>query len=143
MDMAVLIKTDKIGMSLKAIQAQVAALTNAVRAKQMAGYFKTGVGQYGEGDIFAGISNPDCRRIATTNKSVSYEVVEELLASKIHEERFIGLVILDHKFQKEENEEDVFNLYLRNLKAVNNWDLVDLSAPNIIGKYLYKRCKSF
>jgi len=71
-------------MSLQVILAQVAALRNAAKARQVARFFKTGPGEYGEGDVFAGLTNPECRKIATTNKTASFEDVEQLLASKVH-----------------------------------------------------------
>lgn len=61
----------------------------------------------------------------------------------MHEERFIGLVILAHKLKQNDKQDEVYEVYLRNLKAVNNWDLVDNSAPHIMGNYILKRCKSF
>jgi 3-methyladenine DNA glycosylase AlkD len=128
-------------MSAQLVQAQVAKLASAVRAKQAQRYFKTGPGEYGEGDLFAGLTNPDCRQIAAHNRTAAFEEIELLLQSRVHEERFIALVILEHRFRKEA--EQAYQLYLRNLPAVNNWDLVDLSAPNIVGKYLFKRCQSF
>lgn len=71
-------------MSFKAIQAQVTALANAAKAAHSASFFKTGPGQYGHGDVFVGLTNPECRKIAADNKNVTYDVVEELLNSKIH-----------------------------------------------------------
>ncbi len=69
--------------------------------------------------------------------------MEELLGSEVHEERFIGLLILTHKLKQTDKQDDVYQMYLRNLKAVNNWDLVDGSAPQIMGAYIFKRCQSF
>lgn len=65
------------------------------------------------------------------------------MASNVHEERFIGLVILALKLKKNDMQDEVYEMYLRNLKGVNNWDLVDNSAPQIMGSYIFKRCKSF
>ena len=95
-------------------------------------FFKTGKGQYGEGDIFLGIKVPIQRKIAKSYTDISFKDIQKLLNSKIHEYRLTGLFILIEK----EDKEKVFNLYLKNTKNINNWDLVDLSAPKILGGYL-------
>ena len=104
-------------------------------------YFKTGHGEYGEGDVFIGLAVPDVRRVAKAYKEMSLETVEKLLQSKIHEERLAGLFILMQQFEKATPKEqrDIYNLYMRNTHQVNNWDLVDLSAPKIVGPYLWHR----
>jgi len=106
-------------------------------------FFKTGKGEYGEGDVFLGIKVPVQRSIAKKYYGLSLLKIKELLKSKIHEHRLVGLLILDGKYKKAgaEEKENIFNFYLQNLKNVNNWDLVDLSAPNIVGNFLFKRDK--
>ncbi len=106
-------------------------------------FFKTGKGQYGEGDKFLGVSMPDQRAIAKKYyKTASYEVIEKLLASKIHEHRMVGLLLLVYKYEKtDEDKEKIYKFYLKNLKAVNNWDLVDVTTPNIIGAFLLDKNK--
>ena len=98
-------------------------------------FFKTGKGQYGEGDKFLGVTIPNIRVIAKKFSDVSFDVIEELIHSPWHEMRMCALLILVNNSQKEVSE-DTFNFYLSQTKHINNWDLVDLSAPQIVGKYL-------
>ena len=106
-------------------------------------FFKTGKGEYGEGDIFAGIKVPVSRKIANQFKDLSFTDLQKVIKSKIHEERLISLFILVSKYKKadEEGKEKIFNFYLKNIRYVNNWDLVDLSAEKIIGAYLMDKDK--
>ncbi len=109
----------------------------------MARFFKTGKGQYGEGDIFLGIKVPESREIAKKFKDIFIKEIQELLNSKIHEHRLIALFVLIEKYKKEseERKKKIFDFYLKNTKNINNWDLVDLSAPNIVGNFLLERKK--
>lgn len=113
------------------------------RAKILAGFFKTGEGEYGEGDTFLGIKVPDSRKIAIKYKNLPFSDVVKLLKSKIHEERLIALLILVHNFNlgDEKVQEKIFNFYLKNTEYVNNWDLVDLSSDKIVGQYLIEKSK--
>ncbi len=102
-------------------------------------FFKTGKGQYGEGDVFWGIKVPEQRNIVKQFfKETDLKEIQELLNDKVHECRLTGLLILVAKFGKADKKEKqtIFKLYLKNYKNINNWDLVDLSAPNIVGTYL-------
>ncbi len=112
-------------------------------AKNLQRFFKTGPGEYGEGDIFLGLKVGGSREIAKKYQDLSLKETEKLLHSKIHEERLVALLILIHKFQtdKEDLKEKIFKLYLKNTKYINNWDLVDLSAHKIIGEYLRNKSK--
>jgi len=106
-------------------------------------FFKTGKGEYGEGDIFLGVRVPFQRKIAKKYSGMPLIKVQELLNSEIHEHRFIALIILVNKFEEasEIDRANIFNFYLKNTKNINNWDLVDASAHNIIGKFLYDKDK--
>lgn len=104
------------------------------RAKGAQRYFKTGKGQYGEGDIFIGVSNPRIRELSK-KYNLRFQELQELLDSEIHEERFIGLLILI----RNKNKEGAFRFYLKNTKRINNWDLVDVSAHKIVGSFLLDR----
>lgn len=128
-------------MTLKGLHYDVRKSSNPQKAKFLKGFFKTGVGQYGEGDIFAGLTVRESRIIAKKYKDLPLPLVEELLKSKIHEERLISLIILVDQFLKgnEKNKKEIFGFYIKNAKLVNNWDLVDLSADKIVGNYLLKR----
>ncbi len=112
-------------------------------AKNLQRFFKTGPGEYGEGDIFLGLKVGGSREIAKKYQDLSLKETEKLLHSKIHEERLVALLILIHKFQtdKEDLKEKIFKLYLKNTKYINNWDLIDLSAHKIIGEYLRNKSK--
>lgn len=102
-------------------------------------FFKTGKGEYGEGDIFIGVTVPDCRTVASTFLDSSLSTIENSLKSPIHEERLTALLILVEKYAKEKNEKtkkELVAFYLKNKKYVNNWDLVDSSADKILGNHL-------
>ncbi|GMX58443.1 MAG: DNA alkylation repair protein [Candidatus Microsyncoccus archaeolyticus] len=110
------------------------------KAKQLARFFKTGKGEYGEGDVFIGIKVPDQRVIAKNFRNASFNDLKELIKSEIHEFRLTALLILIFKYKNEK--EKAFKFYIKNIKRINNWDLVDLSAPNIIGDYLLDKDRS-
>ncbi len=130
-------------MSLESFRKELNSRANKDHAKTLQRFFKTGPGEYGEGDIFIGLKVPIIRSIVKTNLDLTLKEIQELIRSPIHEERLSALLILVKKFEKaDENEkEKIFNFYLKNIKYINNWDLVDLSAPNIIGNYLLNRDK--
>ena len=111
------------------------------RAKKSSRYFKTGIWQYWEWDVFLWLDVPECRKIAKTFKDIDLGEIYSLLESKVHEERLISLFILVEKYNKSSNEEkeELFNFYFSNRKFINNWDLIDLSAPKIMGDFLFKR----
>lgn len=110
-------------------------------AKILQRFFKTGPGEYGEGDIFAGLKVAPCRALAKKYHELPFSDIQVLLKSKVHEERTIALMILVRRFQKadEKTQTRIYQFYLRHLKFVNNWDLVDGSAPYLSGPYLFKR----
>jgi 3-methyladenine DNA glycosylase AlkD len=111
------------------------------RARNLAWFFKTGPGQYGEGDRFLGITVPAQRKIARRYLHLSLTDLKRLLASPIHEHRFTALTILVGKYQAGDDRmrTDVFDFYLKNAARVNNWDLVDTSSPYIVGEHLLTR----
>lgn len=119
-------------------------LADPQKAKILARFFKTGKGEYGYGDIFLGITVPKSRVIALKYKDLPLNQVKQLLESKIHEERLIALLLLVNNFLKgsEIKRKEIFDFYLRSIKYVNNWDLVDLSAPKIVGAYLQDQDKT-
>ena len=98
-------------------------------------FFKTGKGQYGEGDKFLGVTVPNIREVAKEFHNVSIEVIEEMIHSPWHEMRMCALLILVINSKKNVTKE-TFDFYLSQSKYINNWDLVDLSAPQIVGQYL-------
>lgn len=178
---------------LKSLIKELNQLANPEKAKNLARFFKTGQGEYGEGDIFLGITVPEQRALVKKYQNLNLNDCQKLLKSKIHEHRLVALLILVAKFKKFQKysiyqsslssprlrggvpqsgtegcinsttpsplrratppqrggevinksaqnqykiQQKIFNLYLKNAKYINNWDLVDLSAPNIVGNYL-------
>ncbi|HNZ51775.1 MAG TPA: DNA alkylation repair protein [Candidatus Pacearchaeota archaeon] len=124
---------------LNRLKKEIEEAKNPEQAKILQRFFKTGKGEYGEGDIFLGIKVPIQRKIAKGYTNLSFMDLQTLLNSKIHEERLIALIILTNKYQKSKKDfvkkRQIFEFYLKNTHNINNWDLVDLSAPNIVGDF--------
>jgi|SRR3989344_2071403 len=114
-------------------------LRNSKKAINYQRFFKTKKGEYGEGDVFYGITVPELRKISKKYKSLELNDVEKLLKNEVHEIRMIGLFILSLRFKS--NEKEIYDCYMNNLVRINNWDLVDVSAPNIPGVYLLDKDK--
>jgi 3-methyladenine DNA glycosylase AlkD len=116
---------------------------NQEHAKNLQWFFKTGKGEYGEGDKFLGLKVPLQRKIANQFSDIELSDLKQLLQSKIHEDKLISLLILVDKYQKADDyeKEKVYKFYLQNRQHINNWDLVDLSAPKIVGQHLLDREK--
>lgn len=108
------------------------------KAKHSAGFFKTGAGEYGEGDEFLGIQVPEQRKIAKKFRDLPANEIQKLLKNKYHEVRLTALLLMVYKVERSGSEElsEMTKLYLNNLQAVNNWDLVDSSCHHILGRYL-------
>jgi len=128
---------------LDSIKNKIRSHADPIRAKNSLWFFKTGKGDYGEGDKFFGLKVPICRKISKEFKELDYPELDELIQSKYHEERLIALFILILKFDKAEEKErtKIYKYYLAHTKWVNNWDLVDQSAPRIVGRYLIDKDK--
>ena len=111
------------------------------RAVFVARYFKTGKGEYGEGDRFLGLPVPVLRKIADRYRDLSFSELHRLLASPIHEHRAAALEILVAQYERgdETRREKIVAFYLRHTRAMNNWDLVDTAAPYILGQHLTTR----
>jgi len=116
---------------------------NPQKKKVLQSFFKTGPGQYAEGDVFIGVTVPDCRKTALACTQISRRDIQTLLESEIHEERLVALLILVEWFKRSETLErkKIFDFYLKNSTGVNNWDLVDLTADKIVGAFLLDRDK--
>lgn len=162
------------------LRKQLKSKSNPRKAKLLQGFFKTGKGEYAEGDVFLGLTSARIKEIADNFKDLSFKEIQELLKSKIYEERVAALRILIHQFQsvmRSHNNKDarqsgtammrhsaltrqsaltrksgqnkekgnerkkLFDFYLKNTKYINNWDLVDMSAPKIVGEYLAIKLK--
>ncbi|MEK6899316.1 MAG: DNA alkylation repair protein [Nanoarchaeota archaeon] len=119
------------------IKSELKRYSSPERSQGSIRFFKTGPGEYGEGDKFIGVSVPDTRKVAKKYYSADLADVGTLMSSVIHEERLLGLFILVNKYKKNPKMRDrIFNFYLDNISRVNNWDLVDSSADKIVGEFL-------
>jgi len=131
-------------MNLTEIKKEIKKSANPQKAELLQRFFKTGPGQYGEGDIFLGIMVPVQRSIAKKFKQLPLKDLKELLYSDKHEERLISLLILVEQFRQgnDQLKEEIFTFYHLHRKRINNWDLVDLTAHIISGSYLMDKDKT-
>lgn len=120
------------------IEQELSTYADPMKQKVFPNFFKTGKGQYGEGDKFLGVVVPNTRLVAKRHSRESFETMAQLLQSEWHECRLCALLMLVERFKKgsEQEKEEIFNFYLSHTERINNWDLVDLSAPGIVGEYL-------
>jgi len=128
---------------LNKLISELQKLSNPKKKEVYQRFFKTGKGEYGEGDIFIGLTVPEQRALAKKYVNISIPKIQQLLKNKIHEYRLTGLLILTYKYEKadEREKENIFNFYLKNLKHVNNWDLVDLTSTKVVGEFLHNKDK--
>jgi len=125
-------------MTANDVRKGLRSIANPEIAEHSKRFFKTGQGEYGQGDCFLGIKVPDQRKIARKHGELTLNEIEKLLQSGFHEERLTAIFILEHKYRKASRQEqsEIYHTYISNLEYVNNWDLVDSSAPKISGVYL-------
>lgn len=125
-------------MNLNELRSDLKARASVERAKASLWFFKTGKGEYGEGDKFLGVNVPDQRRLARKFNDLSLRDVAKLVLSSFHEERLTGLFILVGQFEKGDAvlRKKIYDFYFEHLRGVNNWDLVDSSVPYIVGRWL-------
>ncbi|GAB3895197.1 DNA alkylation repair protein [Larkinella knui] len=128
-------------MTHQDVKVELMALGNPEKAVFFKRFFKTGPGQYGEGDVFLGLSVPQQRIVAQKYRLLSADETEKLVQDAYHECRLTGLLIWTNQAKRpgEENRQLIFDYYLRNKHFVNNWDLVDTSCPGIVGNYLLNK----
>ena len=129
---------------MKAIY-EIQALANKEIAKHSLRFFKTSKGEYGYGDVFLGVRTPQIRLIAKKYIGISTPDMKTLIKSKYHEERLLGLIILVNKYSKAKDEKvknQLYKIYVSSFKYVNNWDLVDVTCPHVIGKHLMDKERS-
>jgi len=128
-------------LSLVQLKKEIKKLSNLKQAKILQRFFKTKKYEYGEGDIFLGVNVPMQRKTSDKFQKLPLKDLEKLLNSKIHEYRMTSLLILIKQYEKanEQEKKTIFDFYLNNIKNINNWDLVDISAPKIIGDYLLNK----
>jgi 3-methyladenine DNA glycosylase AlkD len=130
-------------MSLQKIKIELKQLGDPAQARVLQRFFKTGPGEYGEGDVFRGIKIPVLRKLAKSCRDLPLAGVQELLTSKFHEDRMLALLVLMAHYAKADDagRKHIFTLYLRSTRYINSWDLVDVSAPHIAGHYLADKAK--
>ncbi len=123
-------------LTAKSVMKELALVSDKQKAVFVARYFKTGKGQYGEGDVFIGVTVPAVRVVVRKYRELPLSEVQVLLTSKIHEHRLAALLILCLQYARG-NTEEIFKMYLNNTRYINNWDLVDTSARDIVGHYVW------
>lgn len=123
------------------LSAELRALASPALVVLQQRFFKTGPGQYGEGDVFLGIKVPPLRALAKHHRDADLNTIKTLLHSKYHEERLFALLLLMQFYERgtEKDRIAAFDLYLDNTSHINNWDLVDVSSPHIVGRHLVDR----
>ncbi len=128
-------------MSMADIRRALRSRADPEQAKVLSKFFKTGKGQYGEGDVFLGIKVPVQREVAKAHCGCPLSDISKLLDSKIHEERLTALLVLTMRYKKADaaEKQEIYDLYIASAARINNWDLVDLSAPLIAGAHLMER----
>lgn len=128
-------------LTASAIRARLRAHALPANVAILQRFFKTGPGEYGAGDRFIGVKVPGIRAVCRDCRGVADAVVLQLLRSKVHEERLLALLLLVDRFERgdEAAQRAVYRAYLANTAFINNWDLVDVSAPQIVGGWLASR----
>lgn len=126
---------------LNDIQEDLMKYASKEKAEILQRFFKTGPGEYGEGDVFVGVKVPEIRQTAKRYQNCSFAEITKLIKSPVHEQRLLALIILVQQYEKNGEQEKIFDFYLKNTRYVNNWDLVDLSAPHIVGRFLFETKK--
>lgn len=122
-------------MTAAAVRREIDALADPEQASQLQRFFKTGAGEYGEGDVFVGVKVPPLRAIAKRHRDLPLDEIEKLLDSEVHEHRTVALVILTERAARADiaDRRGLCDFYLAHSDRVNNWDLVDISCREIVG----------
>jgi 3-methyladenine DNA glycosylase AlkD len=130
-------------MAVQDIRRKLQELGSEQKAEVLQRFFRTGPGEYGEGDVFLGIRVPELRKLAKEHQDITTREIKQLLKSSIHEERLLSLFFLVRAFSKgcETAKKSIYELYLKNTQFVNNWDLVDGSAEHIVGAFLMDKSR--
>lgn len=128
-------------MNANSVRKDLQRLADPDKARVAQRFFKTGPGEYGEGDVFRGIRVPVLRKLARKYLHLSLAEVKNLLVSRFHEDRHVALFVLINQYKKADvgKKKDIYNLYLDHTAYINNWDLIDCSAEHIVGAYLLDR----
>lgn len=127
-------------VSFTDIHADLIRYASKEKAAGLSRFFKTGKGEYGEGDEFLGIVVPDMRKLISKYRDCSDTAMRDCIDSRYHEERLLGLLLLVSKYERTSKEEKTryYRFYCSNTARINNWDLVDLTAPHVVGEYAYR-----
>ena len=127
--------------ALEDLRGRLRAAAEPERAEALRRFFKTGPGEYGEGDVFLGVPVPAARKITRRFDDLAEADVLELLRSPVHEERFVALVMLVRRYERRDGavRDRIYETYLENTAWIDNWDLVDVSAPHVVGAHLLGR----
>lgn len=136
-----MIEISNYSLTCKDIIKELSKLGSKKEAENLSKFYKMGKGEYAEHDKLRGIKVPILRKLVSTFSKVSLEEVTKLLQSEYHEDRMLALFLMIDKFNKGQ-QESVYRSYMTNRAYINNWDLVDFSAPYIVGAYLYQRDRS-
>ncbi|MGD2029464.1 MAG: DNA alkylation repair protein [Desulfobacterales bacterium] len=131
-------------MTIRDIRIKLQQLGSEEKASILQRFFKTGPGDYGDGDVFIGVKVPELRKLVKEYQDITLDTVKQLLSSLIHEERMLALLILIDKYSKGNDtvKKKIYELYIQNTKFINSWDLVDSSAHHIIGDFLLNKSKA-
>jgi 3-methyladenine DNA glycosylase AlkD len=121
-----------------AVQKEIRKKARPAQAKILQRFFKTGPGEYGEGDVFIGLKSAELKEIAKNHRELNFNDLKVLLKSEIHEDRAVALVILTLQYAKDKSSrEKIYQFYIKHSRFINNWDLVDVSAYKIVGRYTF------
>jgi len=129
---------------VKRIEKALSSRASAARARSLRWFFKTGSGEYGEGDRFLGLTMPQIRQLVRECADLTLPDIEALLESPWHEARSLAVVLLAHRYSRSDarTQGAIYALYLRRADRINNWDLVDISAPRVVGAHLLTRSRA-
>ena len=129
---------------VKRIEKALSSRASAARARSLRWFFKTGSGEYGEGDRFLGLTMPQIRQLVRECADLTLPDIEALLESPWHEARSLAVVLLAHRYSRSDarTQGAIYALYLRRADRINNWDLVDISAPSVVGAHLLTRSRA-
>lgn len=129
-----------MGEEVSAIRAELRAVAEPGRVTELQRFFKTGPGEHGEGDVFIGVRLGPCRAVVKAHRDAALDDALALLDSEIHEERLVALLLMVERYRRHPDERtDVYRAYLASTGRIDNWDLVDASAPQIVGRHLLDR----
>ncbi len=128
-------------MSFDVVRRELLLFRDSERAQKYQKFFQTHKGGYGEGDQFLGITVPHIRKIVKQHAQLSLNLIVRLVISKFHEERMCGLLMLVEKYKRGNSieQKNIYSVYVAHSRYINNWDLIDVTAPHIIGAYVYKQ----